>query len=48
MHVGENCDNAANVTGRLGSPGRRIEMFYQHLIHALAGGEDLYCGRTEL
>ena len=48
MHVGEDRRNGADVAGRFGSPGGRVKMFDQHLVHAIIGGKNLACGLAEL
>jgi hypothetical protein len=48
VHVSEDGDDWANLTGRLGFPSARVEMLDQHLVHALVGGKDLDCGSAEL
>ena len=48
VHVREDRGNGADLAGRFGSPGARIEMFDEHLVHALIGGEYLDCGSAEL
>ena len=44
VHVGEDRRNGADIAGRFGSPGSRVKMFDQHLVHAIIGGKDLDCG----
>jgi hypothetical protein len=44
MQVGEHRRNGADVPGRVGSPGGRVKMFDQHLVHAIIGGKNLRCG----
>jgi len=60
VHVREDRGDAAgagrNVAGlagrfdcrRFGTPGGRVKMFDEHLVHALIGGKDLDCGSAEL
>ena len=48
VHVREDRRNGADLARRLGSPGRRVKMFDEHLVHAIVGGKDLDCGSTEL
>jgi hypothetical protein len=48
VHVREARRNGADVAGRFGSPGGRVEMFDKNLVHAIIGGKDLQCGLTEL
>jgi hypothetical protein len=44
----EDRGNGADLAGRFGAPGARIEMFDKNLVHALIGGKDLDCGSAEL
>ena len=46
--MSEDRRNAADLAGRFGSPGGRIKMLDNHLVHALIGGKDLDCGSAEL
>src|SRR6266480_450384 len=39
---------AADLAGRFGSPGGRVKMFDEHLVHALIGGKDSDCRSAEL
>jgi hypothetical protein len=56
VHVGEDRRNSADVAGRFGwrfcrqfgSPGGRVKMFDEKLVHAIIGGKDLDCGAAEL
>jgi hypothetical protein len=48
VHVGEDGDDRAGLAGRFGSPGARVEMFDEHLIHALISRKDLGCRSAEL
>lgn len=48
VHVGEDRGDGAGLAGRFGAPGARVEMFDEHLIHALVGGKDLCRGPAEL
>jgi hypothetical protein len=41
MHVREHCGNGASFGGRLGSPGCRIKVLNESLIHAVIGGKSL-------
>ena len=36
------------LAGRFGSPGGRVKMFDENLVHAIIGGKDLDCGSAEL
>jgi len=46
--VREDRCNAADLGGRFGSPGGRVEMFDKNLVDAIIGGKDLNCGTAEL
>src|SRR5216684_8743569 len=48
VHVREDRRNGADLAGRFGSPGGRVEMFDKNLVHAIIGGKDLDCGSAEL
>src|SRR6266849_3964843 len=50
VHVREDRRNGADIVfaGRFGSPGGRVKMFDQNLVHAIIGGKDLDCGSAEL
>ena len=48
VHVREDRRNGADIAGRFGSPGGRVKMFDEHLVHAIVGGKDLHCGSAEL
>jgi hypothetical protein len=48
VHVREDRRNAADLAGRFGSPGGRVEMFDKKLVHAIVGGKDPDCGSAEL
>ena len=48
VHVGEDRDDGTRLAGGLGIPRARVEMFDEHLVHALTGGKDLDCGPAEL
>ena len=48
VHVREDRGNGASLAGRLGVPRARVEIFDEHLVHALIGGKDLDCGSAEL
>jgi hypothetical protein len=41
VHVREYRGNGADFAGRFCSPGTRVEMFDEKLVHALIGGKDL-------
>ena len=43
VHVSEDGDDRAGLTGRLGAPSRRLKMLDEHLVHALIGRKDLDC-----
>jgi hypothetical protein len=47
MHVREHCGNGASFGGRRGSPGCRIKVFNESLIHAVIGGKSFSGGRAE-
>jgi hypothetical protein len=47
VHVREDRRDAAGLAGRFRSPGGRVEMFDEHLIHPLVGGKDPHCGSSE-
>jgi hypothetical protein len=46
--VREDRRNGAGLAGRFGSPGGRVKMFANNLVHAIIGGKDLGCGWAEL
>jgi hypothetical protein len=46
--VREYCGNRANFAGRFSSPGARVEMLDEHLVHAFIGGKDLDRGSAEM
>src|SRR5271165_1156495 len=48
VHVREDRRNAADLAGRLGSPGGGVKMFDKHLVQALIGGKDPDCGSAGL
>ena len=48
VHVREDRRNGAGLAGRFGSPGGRVKMFDNKLVHAIIGGEDLDCGSAEV
>ena len=48
VHVREDRRNGADLARRLGSPGDRIKVFDNDLVHAIVGGEDPDCGLAEL
>ena len=48
VHVREDGRNGADLAGRFGIPGSRIEMSDKHLVQALIGGKNLECGPAEL
>jgi hypothetical protein len=48
VHVREDRRNGAGLAGRIGSPGGRVEMFDQKLVHAVVDGKDLDCSSAEL
>ena len=48
MHVRKDGRNGADLAGRLGSPGGRVQMFDKNLIYAIIGAKDLDCGSAEL
>jgi len=48
VHVREDRRDVADLTGRFGSPGGRVKMLDEKLVHAVVGGEDLDCGAAEL
>jgi hypothetical protein len=48
VHVREDGRNSADIAGRVGSPGGRVKMFDQHLVHAIIGGKYLDRGSAEL
>jgi hypothetical protein len=47
VHVRENRRDAAGLAGRFRSPRGRINMFDEHLVHALVGGKYPHCGAAE-
>src|SRR3989442_10147410 len=48
VHVREDRRNGADLAGRFGSPGGRVEMFDKNLVDAIIGGKDLDCGSAQL
>jgi len=48
VHVREDRRNGAALTGRYGSPGRRVKMFDKNLVDAIIRGKDLDCDSAEL
>jgi len=48
VHVREDRRNRAGLAGRFGSPGARVKMLDNDLVHALIGGKDLDCGPAQL
>jgi hypothetical protein len=50
VHVREDRGDGADsvLAGRFRSPGGRVKMFDQNLVHALIGGKDLDCGLAKL
>jgi hypothetical protein len=48
VHVREDRRDAAGFAGRFRSPGGRVKMFDQNLIHALVGGKNPHRGSPEL
>ena len=48
VHVREDRRNGAGLAGRLGSPGVRVEMLDDHLVHAIVGDKDPDRGAAEL
>ena len=48
VQVREDRRNAADLAGRLTSPGGRVKMFNKILVHALIGGKDPDGGSAEL
>jgi hypothetical protein len=48
VHVREDRPNGAGLAGRFGSPGARVKMFDNHLVHALIGGKDMDRGAAQL
>jgi hypothetical protein len=48
VQVREDRGNGADLAGRLGSPGGRVKMLDQNLVHAVIGSEDPGCGSAEL
>jgi hypothetical protein len=48
VHVREDRGDGTGVAGRFGFPGCGVEMFDQHLVHALIGSKDLDCGSPGL
>jgi hypothetical protein len=47
VHVRENRRDAAGLARRFRSPRGRINMFDEHLVHALVGGKYPHCGSAE-
>ena len=47
MHVREHCGNGASFGGRAGSPGGRIKVLDESLIHAVIGGKSFSGDRAE-
>jgi hypothetical protein len=48
VHVREDRRNGAGLAGRFGSPGGRVKMFDEKLVHAIINGKDPDCGSAEL
>src|SRR5882762_8582139 len=48
VHVREDRRDGADLAGRFGSPGDRVNMFNKNLVDAIIGGKDLDCGSAEL
>src|SRR5438128_11298757 len=48
VHVREDRHYGADLAGRFGSPGGRVKMFDENLIHAIINGKDLDGGSAEL
>ena len=48
VHVREDRRDGTDVTGRFGSPGSRVKMFDEHLVHALIGRKYPDRGSAEL
>ena len=48
VHVGEDRRDGAGSTGRFGSPGGRVKMLDEKLVHAIIGGKDPDGGPGEL
>ena len=48
VHMREDCSDGANVAGRFGNPGDRVEIVDQELVHAFICGEDFDGGLAEL
>jgi len=48
VHVREDRRDGAGLAGRFRSPGDRVKMFDQKLIHPIIRGKDLDGGSTEL
>jgi len=53
LHVREDRRNGAGLAGRSGTPGGRVKMFDNNLVHAIVGEKDpggkvLDCGSAEL
>jgi len=48
VHVREDRRNAAYLAGRLGSPGGRVKMLDENLVHAIIGDKELDGGTAEL
>src|SRR5438105_129267 len=48
VHVREDRRNGAGLAGRFGSPGGRVKMFDENLVHAIINGKDLDWGSAEL
>jgi hypothetical protein len=45
--MGEDRGDGAGLARRFGSPGGRVQMFDEKLVHAIIGGKDLNCGSAE-
>ena len=48
VHVREDGRNGADLAGRFGAPGGRVEIFDKNLVQAIIGGKDPDCGLAEL
>jgi hypothetical protein len=48
VYVREDRRNGAGLAARFASPGGRVKIFDENLVHAMIGGKDLDCSPAEL